>query len=265
MCGVRTLAHVSDLHLGKDGRTARAVAALVTHLVASRVDDVLVTGDVTHRGRLSEIAAFHRLFAPLAGRLLVVPGNHDRMGDDVATRIMPGPRVQATRRPGLFVVRVDSTAPHNRFLLDSHGELTGDDVAAVNAAVGAAPADDLVALVLHHHLLPLPADGLCERVSNLLGLPNAAELPGGRELLEGLLGRCDLVAHGHRHAPSDAALCAASRRPLRVMNAGSTSELGRVRILAHTHGRVVAERWLDVGAVWTLRADTNRAAVPAAA
>jgi metallophosphoesterase superfamily enzyme len=48
---------------------------------------VLVTGDVTHRGRLREWAAFEKAFEPLieSGRLTAVPGNHDRLGDDMAT------------------------------------------------------------------------------------------------------------------------------------------------------------------------------------
>jgi 3',5'-cyclic AMP phosphodiesterase CpdA len=48
---LRTLAHVSDLHLGRDARTDDAAAALVRALLHERVDDVLLTGDVTHRGR----------------------------------------------------------------------------------------------------------------------------------------------------------------------------------------------------------------------
>ncbi|MFL5302170.1 MAG: metallophosphoesterase family protein, partial [Anaeromyxobacteraceae bacterium] len=93
----RTLAHVSDLHLGRDARTD-AAAALVRALLHEGVDDVLVTGDVTHRGRDRELATFERLFAPLADRLVVVPGNHDRAGDDLAARLMPGARV-AVERP----------------------------------------------------------------------------------------------------------------------------------------------------------------------
>lgn len=262
---MRTLAHVSDLHVGKDAATDRAAAALASALRAAGVDDVLVTGDVTHRGRRAELAAFERTFAPVADRLVVVPGNHDRMGDDVAARLMRGPRVQVARRAGLFVVRVDSTAPHNRFLLDSHGELSEADVAAVDSAVDRAAPGELVAVVLHHHLLPLPADGLSERLSNLLRLPNAAELSRGRDLLARLRGRCDLVAHGHRHAASELELPSAGGRPLRVMNAGSTPELGRARVLSHARGRVVAERWLDLAAELAVRGGARPAAVPAAA
>ena len=47
----RTLAHVSDLHYGRDAATERACERIRDALVQARVDDVLVTGDVTDRGR----------------------------------------------------------------------------------------------------------------------------------------------------------------------------------------------------------------------
>lgn len=243
----RTFAHVSDLHLGRDPQTDAAVARVVDALLEADVDAVLFTGDLTEHGRLSELAAFERLVAPLRDRVVVVPGNHDRLGEDAARGLMGDVRVTACALPGLHVVRLDSTAPHNRGLLSCHGALSPADVAAVDSAVDAAPPGALVVLMLHHHLLPLPADHLPERLANLLGLPNAAELRLGKVLLERLRGRCDVVAHGHRHAPSALELPPRAGRPLRVMNAGSTPEVGRVRLLAHERGRVVAETWLEVG------------------
>ena len=241
-----TIAHVSDLHVGRDRRTDAAVAGLAGALLDSGVETVLVTGDVTHRGRDSELATFEALFAPLRDRLVVVPGNHDRLGEDAARLLMPGGRVDVAHRPGLHVVRLDSTAPHNRALLAAHGELRCDDLAAVSAAAAGAPSRSLVVLMLHHHLLPLPEDHLSERVASWLGWPNAAELSRGAELVEILRGRCDLVLHGHRHAESAVILPGERGRTLHIRNAGSTPELGRTRIFAHRDGRIVGERWLDV-------------------
>ncbi len=242
---VATLAHVSDLHIGQDAGTDARAASLVRALAAAGVDRVLVSGDVTHRGRRDELLAFERTFAPLRSRLVVVPGNHDRLGDDVARDLMPGPRVQAERSPGLLIVRLDSTAAHNRRWVSSHGELSRRDLAEVVSAVEAAPADTLVVLLLHHHLLPLPEDHLLEQVASFLGWPNAEELALGAELLERLAGRCDLVLHGHRHRASATAFPAATGRPLHVLNAGSSPRLGKIRLLAHDAGRVVATRWLE--------------------
>jgi len=242
----RTLAHVSDLHLGRDAETDAAVEDLCHALVAADVEAVLVTGDVTHRGRSAELDLFRRLFAPLEERLVVVPGNHDRLGEDLGGALMAGSRVQAELRPGMLVVRLDSTAAHNRRWIASHGALTAEDVAAVERAVEAAPPGVLVALMLHHHLLPLPEDHLGERLATLLGWPHAAELELGRELVERLRGRCDLVLHGHRHAPGEVVLLPRAGRPLRILNAGSTPAEGRARLVAHAAGRVLSERWLYV-------------------
>jgi len=244
---VRTIAHLSDLHIGKDPENDRAAGQLALALEASGVDRVLVSGDLTHRGRVEELAAWRRLSAPLRDRLVVVPGNHDRLGDDVGRFLMAG-RVQVESAPGLHVVRLDSTAPHNRSLIDGHGELARRDIHEVSRALDFAPAGALVAVMLHHHLHALPEDCFLERLSTLVGWPNAAELPLGAALLRRLLGRCDLVLHGHRHATSELVLDAAGPRPLRVLNAGASPDLGRARILGHARGRVVAEHWLPIEA-----------------
>jgi len=243
------LAHASDLHLGRDPATDRATRQLAHALEDEGVATVLVTGDVTHRGRRSELARFEELFGRLLGqgRVVVVPGNHDRLGEDAAGRLMAGARVDVVSRPGLHVVRLDSTGPHNRRLLAAHGLLTPADIAAVETALAAAPEGALSVLALHHHLLPLPPDFAAERLSDLMVWPNAAELPLGAQLLERIRGRCDLVLHGHRHTPSDLLLGAGAGRPLRVLNAGSTTELGRVRLLAARGGRVGEDAWLELG------------------
>jgi len=246
----RTIAHISDLHVGRDRRADGAMAALARTLEEARVDEVLVTGDVTHGGRGEELDTWERAFGRLADRMIIVPGNHDRLGDDVARTLMPVRRVDVEVRRGLFVVRVDSTAPHNSRLLWSHGGLDDRDLAEVERAIASAPRGLLVAVMLHHHPLPLPGDHLAERVVTWLGWPHAAELARGRELVELLHGRCDLLLHGHRHAAGEVALPAVRGRPLRVVNAGCAPDLGAVRVIEHEAGRIVGERTLafDVAA-----------------
>ncbi len=243
---IHALAHISDLHIGRDSATDAAARRLCAGLIAWGVDDVLLTGDVTHRGRADELRRFHAIFEPLLddGRLCVVPGNHDRMGDDAGRTLMPGPRVQVEWRPGLHVVRVDSTGPHNRSLLNGHGALSSGDVDDALAALREAAPATLSVVLLHHHVLPLPEDDLAERITTLLGWPCARELPLGRRLLEGARGRCDLVLHGHRHAAGEVAV--AGRRHLRILNAGSTTSMARLRLVYHSAGASAGERWIDV-------------------
>jgi len=241
---IRTLSHLSDLHLGRKDADAEALRDAVAALVAAEVDHVVVTGDLTDGGSFDQLASFRRITAPLADRLTVVPGNHDRLGENAARLLMRG-RVAAEQRDGLYLVRVDSTAPHNRRWLDAHGQLTSSDLDDIEAALDRAPARVLVAVLLHHHVHRLPGDDLWEQLSALVGLPFTAELRHGPALLRRLHGRCDLVLHGHRHVPAELVLGRGEARPLRVVNAGSSTGLGRSRLFSHQAGRLVGEGWLD--------------------
>jgi len=262
---MRTFAHISDLHLGRDAPTDAAVERLAEALLAAEVDLVLLSGDVTHKGRPCELELFERTFAPLRSRLRLVPGNHDRAGHDVREQLMPGPRVQGEALGELFLVRVDSTAPHNKSLLDAHGELTREDLGEVEAVVERAPRGALVVLMLHHHPLKLPFDHVGERLVSLLGWPCAEELDLGQELVERLRGRCDLILHGHRHALAERRLLAPGGRALRVLNAGSTPELRLARLVMHAGGRILSERWLHLGEERLPRPSARRAPPPRAA
>lgn len=248
---MKTLIHVSDLHLGKSPEIERRAIAIRDAALAAEADHVVVTGDLTHRGRATELATFWRIFAPLvaADRLTVVPGNHDRLGDDVADAIQGSERVAITRAPGLHLVRFDSTGPHNRAWLAGHGAMSEGDVAAISEAVADAAAGTLVVVLLHHHVLPLPPDHAAERLVSWLGWPYAEELERGRSLLAELRGRCDLVLHGHRHTPQGRTLYQDGPRPLSIFNAGSSTELGQVRAFWHRWGTLAgAPAWLET---WT--------------
>lgn len=241
------LAHISDLHVGRDEATDQAARDLAAALVDAQVERVLCTGDVTHRGMTTELRRFEQIFAPLleTGRIITVPGNHDRMNDDAGRALMQGGRVAIASLPGLHVVRVDSTAPHNRSLVDGHGELTAADVADVERALAEAPRGSLPVVMLHHHVLPLPVEDLAERLATWVGWPCADELPLGEDLLGRIGRRCRLVLHGHRHVPAEFRVTVDDGAPMRVLNAGCTTQLGRARLLAHAAGEIVWEGWLS--------------------
>ncbi len=238
------IAHVSDLHIGRDRAADHAARRVAAAVEDAGVAAVIVTGDITHSGRHAELASFGRLFA--RERVIAVPGNHDRLTEAAGDALMRGSRVSVAGRPGLHVVMLDSTGPHNRRRLSSHGLLTPADLSAVDSALGAAPEGALTVLALHHHLLPLPPDNLAEGLSSLLRRPYAAELPRGAELLARIRGRCDLVLHGHRHVPAEVVLGEETGRPLRVLNAGATGELGRFRVLSAVANRLEDGAWVEV-------------------
>lgn len=252
---VHTLAHLSDLHFGQGPAREAMARALCQALIESAIDHVVVTGDITNKGRDVEMSLFLDVFAPLLrqGRLTVVPGNHDRVGDDAGRELMKGRRVAVEEHPGLYLVLVDSTAEHNRSYWACHGELTRRMLDEVDAALDAAPERAVVAVLMHHHLVALPVESWLERVSERLRLPYSNELQLGRELLERVKGRCDLVLHGHRHVPREFHLFTDTPRPLALYNAGSSTELGRLRVFTHQGGQMrIAPRWLwaDPARAW---------------
>jgi len=244
------LAHLSDLHIGAGRKTEARAIALSQLLMDTNVDHVVVTGDITNRGRRDELERFRRIFAPWIseGKLTAVPGNHDCLGDSIDAEIMCGPRVVVKESPGLYLVLVNSTGPHNRSLVKGHGMLTPADIEDVSGALAGAPAGSLVVALLHHHVLPLPGENVIERLFSWVGWPYANELDAGQALLEAIAGRCDLVLHGHRHEPVSFTLHEDRPRPLKVCNAGSSTALGGVRVFTHRAGHVVGiPGWLFVG------------------
>lgn len=242
----KTIAHLSDLHIGRSPQHFVAAAALRDAVLGRGVDCVVVTGDVTQSGKRAEYAQFETLFGELraAGKLVVVPGNHDRRGHEVSKQMMDE-RVDVVRGDGICLVRIDTTGPHNKFVLTDYGFIDKRVLAAVDRALDAAAPGDVVVTLLHHHPLPLPGEGIIEKLCMLAGLPHAGELWSGRKLLHILRGRCDLVLHGHRHVPCESIL-PDDERGLKIYNAGSSTLLGRFRLFRHEAGRLLGDPvWID--------------------
>jgi hypothetical protein len=94
--------------------------------------------------------------------------------------------------------------------------------------------------------MPLPHDHAVERLSSMMGWKFTSELDSGAALIGRLRHRCDLVLHGHRHRPA-AQTIFDDARPLRIFNAGSSTELGKGCLFRHRDGRLSAPvRWLEV-------------------
>ncbi|KGJ05358.1 3',5'-cyclic AMP phosphodiesterase CpdA [Paracoccus halophilus] len=67
--------HLSDLHFGYERQAL--VAPLLDRVNAARPDLVVVTGDLTHRGRSGQFAAAGSFLRRIEAPLIAVPGNHD--------------------------------------------------------------------------------------------------------------------------------------------------------------------------------------------
>ena len=74
--------HVSDLHFGDPLKTelAKSLLNAVKPLVQTNNNYLLVTGDVTDHGQISEYDLAGGSLNPFAGRIFITPGNHDYGG-----------------------------------------------------------------------------------------------------------------------------------------------------------------------------------------
>ncbi len=239
---LQKIAHVSDLHIGYIAGRLQALIAIRDRLRELRIDHVLVTGDVTEHGSASEFRQFKRVFAEFSrtGRLTVLPGNHDRTGQDIARQMHRNKRVVIVRRDGLHLVVVDSTGPHNRYRLLSHGKIDQAIIDQVDQAVAMASPGSLVIVALHHHVMPQAVDYWIEKMATIMRFPFAKELHLGQSLVQRLLGRCDLILHGHRHKPMETRFVE-QQRSLTIYNSGSSTELGAFRVFTFQNGKVIGD------------------------
>ena len=73
---MRTLAHISDVHFGRED--PELVAGLLLSVAAARPDVVVVSGDLTQRAKKKQFRAARTFLKDLpAVPQVVVPGNHD--------------------------------------------------------------------------------------------------------------------------------------------------------------------------------------------
>jgi Icc protein len=245
------LGHISDLHLSDRGRyprngyaprdcdrhSNRLAQRVLEGMENARVDHLVVTGDLTLS---SESAEFERAAKLLrrwaeAGKLTIVPGNHDVWtAESVKTSRflrMVGPDGRGMRKPvpsypfaalpapEVAIIALDSTR-YGDEPLDTSGWIGSAQLQACRELVR----DHLkegraVLLALHHHLmLPrerVPSDALVARMplsdaDKLVRLVSDVRIAG--------------VLHGHRHCAFRVDIPGAAG-PTPVLCAGSASRV----------------------------------------
>lgn len=199
---MRLIAHLSDLHFGRHDATV--AEALIASVRKASPHLVVVSGDLTQRGRAAQFAAARAFLLRLPAPLLVVPGNHDIPLYDVARRFL-NPLGRYKRFVG---------AEHDAFFADeelavlglntarsmafSNGRISHAQARAIHATFSRVPAERVKILVLHHPLAPLPdAPGL-PIVGRAAMALEAAAAAGVRLVLAGHHHRassCDLAGH----------------------------------------------------------------------
>lgn len=220
---MRSLLHISDLHFGaEDALALRAVERIAA---AQRIDALIVSGDLTQRGRPQEFAAAAAWLGRFEAPVVITPGNHDTSFLNLYNRAV---------RPFARYARHTAGIAADRLLLP---DLC---IAAVNTARGmqwrgnwalgavnarqlevladvfAAAAPGAVRAVVCHHPLIGPPDS-----------PLRGSTRGGEEAAAVLskMG-VDLVLSGHLHMPFALPLPAGDGRTWSI-GAGTLSERTR--------------------------------------
>jgi len=245
------LGHISDLHLSDRGRyprngfvprdcdkySVRLAQRILDELEAAGVDHLVVTGDLTLSSEATEFERAAKLLRRWAdaGKLTVVPGNHDVWtAESVKTARflrMVGPDGRGMRRPEatypfaalptpeVAIVAVDSAQfgeePH-----DTPGVIGSAQLQACRELVREHVKEGrAVLLALHHHLLlpreRIPSDALVARTP-LLDADKVVRMVSDV--------RIAAVLHGHRHCAFRVDIPGAAG-PTPVLCAGSAARV----------------------------------------
>ena len=193
---------------------------------------LLATGDLSHRGRRSELARARDVLAATGIPLLAVPGNHDIPHSFPARFIAPwsvwedvfGSTRPTYRSEHLVAVGLNSARPWRH----QSGRLADGDLERAERELADAPAGALRVVACHHHLAGSPWRAARKR-------PLAAR---GRALSALVAAGAEIVAGGHIHQVS-----AAERKefdtaetPSRVGSTVFATAPGLGRPRPHRHG-----------------------------
>jgi 3',5'-cyclic AMP phosphodiesterase CpdA len=193
------LLHISDLHVGsvEEPQVERSLEPLIERVAP---DLIVVTGDLTHRGRRVQHERAAAFLRGLGQPLLVIPGNHDIAYTFPARFTRPFAEFERqweTVEPvhssdGLYVVGLNSVRPWRH----QSGGIRGTQIVRAAELLARAPEGALKIVALHHHLIGAPWRSRKKPVSRrsevLAGLVDA-----GAELI--LAGHIHQAAIAERH------------------------------------------------------------------
>lgn len=218
---MRSMIHISDLHFGAADR-ARA-DSLRRAMGQIKPDLVVVSGDLTQRGRTQQYQQASDYLGQISQQQLIVPGNHDAAYFNPVRRFcFPLTRYKSVicddlcpsvGDAELWVVGASSVRP---FAWDwrgfwKNGRLDHTQISQIGEAFAGAPSGACRVLVVHHPLVNGRDDG-------------GGECIRGRKRLLAALRECgvELVLSGHlHHACARLAPGEAGAAPILCVNAGT--------------------------------------------
>ena len=217
------LLHISDLHAGSVEETAveRRLEPLVERV---QPELIIVTGDLTHRGRRREHERAADFLRSLARPLLVIPGNHDIPYTFPARFTRPWAEFERQwetvepvyRSDELVVVGLNSVRPWRH----QSGRIRSAQLVRAGELLSDSAEGALRVVALHHHLIGAPWRSRKRPVSHrsrvLAGL-----VDGGAELI--------LAGHIHQAAVSERHEFEVDRDSLRGVTVSIAPGLGQPR------------------------------------
>jgi 3',5'-cyclic AMP phosphodiesterase CpdA len=223
------LIHISDLHFGAEA--PGLPDNLRTAIIAARADLLVVSGDLSQRGRRTELHQAREFLDSLPLPRLVVPGNHDVQGvwktwERFLTpfrnyrEIIAADTEPVWTKPGLIATGVNSARPVGWNFDWSRGRLSRAQMERIGGFYARADTGDLRVLVVHHPPAA-PPDGtarhLLGRLAEFTGAVNKAGV--------------DLVLSGHFHMSYAQALLLPGGRIARscVLSSVSTATSHRLK------------------------------------
>jgi 3',5'-cyclic AMP phosphodiesterase CpdA len=212
---VKTIAHISDAHFGAHDSTI--ASKLLDELNRAEYDVIVVSGDMTQRGRVDQFQAAAMWLDQLTAPVLIVPGNHDVPLYDIYTRFLhPRDRYLAhicdDLEPTYFdselaICGIDTT----KTFTTKYGRITDEQVAHI--ATKLANLGDRWKIVVAHHPFIVPAGQESERVDGAdMALP-VFESAGVDMILTGHLHTLSIAGRdeGHRMLAVQAGTCMSTR------------------------------------------------------
>ncbi len=191
------LVHISDLHFGAvhEGMEDHLRTAILKATPAL----VVVSGDLTMRGRREEFHEAKGFLDSIPLPQLVVPGNHDVQGswrfwerfstpfgnyrNTISTNLEP-----VWRSPGIIVAGMNSARPAGWHADWSRGQLSRRQMARLNTLYGGVDPEALRVLVVHHPPAAPPHGTARHLIGRLREFTDAVKEAG-----------VDLVLSGHFH------------------------------------------------------------------
>lgn len=185
------LIHLTDLHFGAE--RADLVPALTAAIRALQPELVVVTGDLSHRGRPEQLKAALRFLQGLGAPFVTMPGNHDVPLFNLPLRLTApfrnwhrviGPQTQDPADAGPLRIMTANTADPWRW---RRGKLRDEDLTRILHALDPAMVGRVPILACHHPLREPPGF-------------DRGETQGARAALPALIAAgVQIVLTGHLH------------------------------------------------------------------